>query len=140
MKKLLILSLSLLVLVACKTSEVIKYEYTSTTMMGKKTLIVTQDSVYTSFTGRGEPTSSARATSASEWSSLNKAVEELKLKDVRDLEAPTNKRATDAAPFGKVTLHTKDSIYQSKTFDGYDSHEALKPLMEQIRKIAESKK
>ena len=124
-----------LVFTACKSGDIISYKYSSTTMMGKSEWTITEDSVIYTFNGRSEPKREARATKATEWSALNKAIENIKLEEIADLKAPTEMRATDAAPFGKVYISTKDSTFKSKAFDGYNSHETLQPLLDEIKKI-----
>jgi hypothetical protein len=45
-------------------------------------------------------------------------------------------RATDAAPFARLTLTTKNGkSYTTKTFDGFKPHETLQPLLDEIQKI-----
>lgn len=124
------------VLTACNTKEIIQYEYKSTTMLGSRTLTITKDSVISSYFGRMEANRQARKTTPEEWEALKNSAKTIKLEEIRDLKSPTNKRATDAAPFGKVMLTTADSTYRSASFDGFDSHEMLKPLMEVIKEIA----
>jgi hypothetical protein len=125
--------------VACKELDVVQYEYRSTTMMGKTTVIITADSVITSVNGRGEPTRTARATETSEWTSLAASLKDVDFSKIATLESPTNKRATDAAPFGTIVISTKDSVYTSATFDGKNPHEMLQPLMKEIVKVWEKK-
>ncbi|MFT5822843.1 MAG: hypothetical protein ACI8ZM_004100 [Crocinitomix sp.] len=126
-------------IISCKTTDIIKYEYKSTTMLGSRILTVTQDSVVSSFSGRTTPTRSARATSPEEWTELKASATGLKLETISDLESPTNRRATDASPYGSVKLTTKDSTYHSSSFDGYDSHKALLTLTAVMAKIAGKK-
>lgn len=128
--------IAVFLIMSCKTADIVTYEYKSTTMLGSRILTVTQDSVVSSYRGRTEPTRSARATTSQEWAELKASVVNLKLKNISDLEAPTNKRATDAAPYGSVILTTKDSSYHSSSFDGYVSHKDLMPLMNVMRVIA----
>lgn len=129
---------ALMILTACNTKEIIRYEYKSTTMLGSRTLTITKDSVISSYSGRIESNRQARKTTAQEWEALKTSANGIKLEEIRDLKSPTNRRATDAAPFGKVMLTTADSTYRSASFDGYESHEMLKPLMEVIKEIANS--
>lgn len=126
------------VLLACKTTDVVKYEYRSSTMLGTRTITVTQDSVVTDFNGRIGSNRTARATTPQEWKELEASVKGLNLKEINDLPAPTNKRSTDAAPFGMVKLSTADSTYHSSSFDGFDSHAKLLPLMAIFQKIAKN--
>ncbi|MBN4071470.1 hypothetical protein JYT72_03050 [Crocinitomix catalasitica] len=139
MNKILIAGLIVLGLSACITNEVVTYEYRSTTMMGKTTITINKDSLTIDFMGRGEPFSNSRSTTEGEWEALAKALADIKLEDVPTFEAPSSLRDTDAAPFGTLFLHTKDTTYKSKTFDGYNSHDALQPLMDVIKKMVERK-
>lgn len=122
-------------IVSCKTIDIVSYEYKSTTMLGSRALIVTQDSVVSVFSGRSQNKRMARATTPEEWAQLKASVSNVKLEEIADLEAPTNKRSTDAAPFGSVILSTKDSTYKSGSFDGFDSHKVLLPLLGVMQKI-----
>ena len=64
----------------------------------------------------------------------------VKLEEINSLEAPSNKRATDAAPFAKMLFHTPDSTYESASFDHKNPHLMLKPTMEAILKIQAANK
>ena len=139
MKNLLFLGI-LLALLSCKDLEIEKVSYSSATMMGRTVTTVTKDSVTVAFNGRGEPTYYSRATKTSEWEGIMKSLAEVDLKKIAELEAPSNKRATDAAPFGMFEVSTKDSTYQSNGFDGKNPHAMLMPLMEEILKIQEANK
>lgn len=139
MKKILFFGVCVLTMLSCKELNFTKVEYRSTTMMGKTLVEITQDSVVVSFTGRGEPTRTARKTDSSEWMNLASALEGVDLNKIATLEAPTNKRATDAAPYGTIIISTKDSTYTSASFDGKNPHEMLMPLMNEIVKIWEKK-
>jgi hypothetical protein len=125
------------VMISCVEENIVQYEYRSTTMMGKTIVTIRQDSVVTTFNGRGTPTRTARATEASEWTALYKSLEGVDLDQVANLEAPTDKRSTDAAPFGVLVVTTVDSVYTSATFDGKNPHEMLMPLMNEVVKIWE---
>ena len=139
MRFMIFLTIVVLLTVSCKELNFTKVEYRSTTMMGKTSVEITADSVVISFNGRGEPTRSSRSTESSEWMSLGKAMEGVDLNKIATLEAPSNKRATDAAPYGTIFITTKDSTYTSASFDGKNPHEMLMPLMNEIVKIWEKK-
>jgi len=126
-------------LVACKELDVVKYEYRSTTMMGKTVVTITADSVVTEFNGRKESTRNARVTEPTEWAALAASLKEVDLDKIATLQAPTEKRATDAAPYGTIIISTKDSVYTSASFDGKNPHEMLQPLMKEIVKAWEKK-
>ena len=125
---------------ACKEKEVSKFEYQTVTMMGKTTMVMTKDLVTVDFAGRGEPSHYERATSSDEWMGLMSSLTTVKLEEINSLEAPSNKRATDAAPFAKMLFHTPDSTYESASFDHKNPHLMLKPTMEAILKIQAANK
>ena len=133
----LLICMTALSLISCEELEVNQFEYTTTTMMGRTQLLVTQDSVVVDFNGRGEPTHFSRATKAQEWSGLMLSLKEVDLDKVASLEAPSNKRATDAAPFAYFEFTTKDSTYRSASFDHKNPNSMLKPCMDEIIKIQE---
>lgn len=139
MKYLLIL-LSAFMLISCKELEIIRYEYSTSTQMGRTVLAVTQDSVTVTFNGRGEPTYWARETKDGEWEALNASMNGVDITKVPTLEAPSNRRATDAAPYAKFNFVGKDSTVTSASFDGGKPHEMLSPLMQEFIKIQEVNK
>ena len=138
--KYLIICFAALTLISCKELEVNTFEYTTSTMMGKTQMIVTQDSVTVDFNGRGEPTHFARATKSEEWSGLMLSLQEVDLDKIADLEAPSDMRSTDASPFAYFIFATKDSSYRSATFDHKNPNSMLMPTMEKILEIQEENK
>lgn len=135
--KYLIASFCALALISCKELEIDKVQYTTTTMMGRTLLAVTQDSVTVDFNGRGEPTHFARATKSDEWAGLLLSLQDVDLDKIASLEAPSDKRSTDAAPFAYFEFITKDSTYRSASFDHKNPNSMLMPSMEQVLKIQE---
>ncbi|MFT4602376.1 MAG: hypothetical protein ACI857_002562 [Arenicella sp.] len=133
--KYLLICLMALTLISCKELEVEKFEYQTVTMMGKTILSVTKDKVIVDFNGRGEPTHFERDTKDSEWVALMSGLREVKLDEVNSLKAPSDKRATDAAPFAKMLFSTPDSTYMSASFDHKNPNAMLMPIMDEILKI-----
>lgn len=136
--KFLILVAAAITLVGCKTVEVVSYQYRSSTMLGTRTVDISKDSVVTMFTGRTEDKRTSRVTTAQEWEELQTGVKTVKLEEIANLPSPTNGRQTDAAPYGMLTISTKDSTFQSASFDGFNAHQSLAPLMGTIQKISNS--
>lgn len=134
--KYLIPLFAVLLMVSCKTNDILQYQYKSATMIGSKTMTITKDSIIVVFNGRGKKTYDARLTTPEEWEELELATSRVDLKDLNTLESPSNMRQTDASPYGTIFLTTKDSTYNTQSFDGYNSHESLLPLMGVIKKIA----
>ena len=110
---------------SCKEAEVTKFEYTTVTMMGKTIMTVTPKLVTVDFSGRGEPTHFERETKDAEWIALMTSMKDVDLDKVNGLEAPSNKRATDASPFASFTFTTPDSTYKSAGFDHKNPNEML---------------
>ena len=137
MRTMILITVLTALLVSCEETDVVQYEYISSTMMGRTVVTITQDSVVTTFNGRGEPTRNARKTEASEWSALFKSLAEGDLNKMPTVESPTNGRATDRSPYGTLIITTKDSAYTSASFDGKNPHEMLMPLMNEVVKIWE---
>ena len=125
---------------SCKDLEIVRYEYSTSTQMGRTVLAVTQDSVIVTFNGRGEPSYWARETKEGEWESLNASMQDVDLSKVSSLEAPSNGRMTDRAPIAKFNFVGKDSSISSAPFDAGKPHEMLSPLMEVFSKIEEVNK
>ena len=126
--------------ISCEDIDVKKVEYHTTTMMGRTITTVRPDSVIVTFNGRGEPTYYARETEEGEWSTIVESIKEIDLDEIAELEAPSNKRATDAAPFAKFVVETKKGTYESNGFDGGNPNEALKPLMQAFENIKSNNK
>lgn len=139
MKYLLIL-VAAISLAACKDLDIQKVEYHTTTMMGKTVLSVTADSVTTSFNGRGKPTHEGRTTKSSEWLEVAESINGIEMEGISDLEAPSNKRETDAAAHAKFVVQIGGTTYTSGAFDAGHPHEKLMPLMDAISKIIEENK
>lgn len=134
--KLIFPALMAILFFSCKSGEVVQYEYKSTTMLGSRTIVITKDSVMTTYKGRVESAYHSRATLPTEWEELQTAGKTVKLEEISDLPSPTNKRQTDAAPFGTLYFTTKDSTFKSATFDGFEAHASLAPVMAVIQKIS----
>ena len=106
MRRLFFITALLLGISCSTTQEITEYRYTQSSMMGKVTIAVTQDSIVKSFVGRGNPSRNAFVTSEQTWNDLNKAMENVELKNLGNLQSPTNKRQTDAAPYGRLYFVT----------------------------------
>lgn len=136
----LLICLVAVTLFSCKEAEVTQFEYTTVTMMGKTIMTVSQDKVAVDFVGRSEPTHFERETKDSEWIALMTSMKEVDLDKVNGLEAPSNKRATDASPFASFSFVTPDSTYKSASFDHKNPNEMLMPLMQEFIKVQEENK
>ena len=137
MRYLIILLLGL-TFISCKDLEILKYEYHTSTQMGRTILSVTKDSVVVTFNGRGEPVYWAREIEENEWDSVVASMKDVQLDQVSNLKSPSNDRATDRVPIAKFSFVGKDSTLTSSSFDAGNPHEMLSPLMLVFKKIEES--
>lgn len=118
---------------ACRHSKIVRCDYHSVTMMAHRTVVVTKDSVSLTVERRLDSSSfTAKRMKRAAWRKLVKSAAAVQLDSIRNLKAPSNDRATDAAPFGRIWLYTKDSTYASSTFDGRRPHSMLAPVMQSI--------
>lgn len=102
----------------------------------QKTIILRPDSVfYHENNPKTGDIEANRETVPAEWKQLTEAVSGLSLDDIDKLESPTNNRASDKALHSNITIKTSKGEYKSSTFDGYNPHKKLSPLVEQIREI-----
>jgi hypothetical protein len=138
--RILILASITLLFMSCKDLEITRYEYQTSTMMGKTVLAVTPDSVIVTFNGRGEPTYYARGIKDAEWNDVNASMKNVDLSKVSSLESPTNGRESDRSPYAKFNFIGKDSTISSADFDGGKPHDMLQPLMKEFEKIQEKNK
>ena len=134
----LLIVLTAFTIISCEELEILRYEYHTTTQMGKTVLAVTQDSVTVKFNGRGEPTYWGRAVKQSEWNALGESMADVDLSKVSSLPAPTNNRATDRSPYAKFVFVGKDSTVISADFDAGKPNDMLRPLMNQFLEIDKS--
>jgi hypothetical protein len=138
--RILLLAIATITLMSCQDLDIVKYEYQTSTMMGRTVLSVTQDSVVVTFSGRGEPTYYGRAVKPSEWKAVNASMKKVDLTEVPFLKAPSNARATDRVAYAKFTFIGEKTSTTSSDFDANKPHDMLMPLMKEIQKIQKANK
>lgn len=77
-----------------------------------------------------------RKVTAEEWTNLSNVISNLTLKDLPSLPSPTMKRASDGAMHATITITTADGKSYAHGYDDENPHEALKPLLKQLRAIS----
>jgi hypothetical protein len=70
--------------------------------------------------------------SAKDWSTITNSVKKIKLADIPKWEAPTKAREYDGATHCTISVSTKNSQYQSQTFDGGQPMKQLQALYNAI--------
>ena len=73
-----------------------------------------------------------------EWEALLETMKALDLGALNDLEVPSDRRASDAAPHAVLKLRKKDSVYETKSFDHGNPPQAIRPLVQAILRLAEN--
>lgn len=96
----------------------------------KDSLIISQNN----FRGDRQSTKDRRPFTNAEWNTLLETLDGVELTAIPDLVSPTQKREVDAAAFGTITITTSKESY-THSFDDYNPHATLMPLMNHIRKL-----
>ncbi len=76
--------------------------------------------------------------SNNEWEALLKHLQNLKISELNKLEAPSDSRASDAAPHAILSIRKNDTIYKTSSFDHGNAPSAIKPLVQAILRLAEN--
>lgn len=141
MKQLLILTVFTVnsFLVFGQPDETIKeFSFQTGSMIGKKTIIIHEDSVFFETIRRTTPMDTTRIRKElpkSDWINLLNSIADQKFIDLIDLPSPTNLRAVDAASSSTLSITTDKARYDCGFFDNYQSHKKLAALMVLIQEI-----
>lgn len=73
-----------------------------------------------------------------QWKKILKLVDEIKLKNLSTLKAPSEKRKFDGAAHAKLKVLYKDDLYESSSFDHGNPPIEIKDLVEYIIKLSKS--
>ena len=74
--------------------------------------------------------------SKSQVSKLNSVLNEIKLSEIENLEAPTEKRFTDGALSASFTIKKDDAVYISSDFDHQNPPKELKELYQLLEEFS----
>ena len=142
MKKLVIIFLVLIVGQSMVSQEKINefaFEYEAVTRgfyqkikVNKETLVFSEDRI--------EKKSSTVKLNNKQWKKMLELVNEIKLKNLSSLKAPSEKRKFDGAAHSKLKVLYKDDLYQSSSFDHGNPPIEIKGLVEYIIKLSQSAK
>ena len=136
MKKYIFWGIVSVLLVGCASSNIIGYAYTEGTMMGSTKMTITADSLKFLRYKEGQRSDEAHLSNGEDWTLIHKMGKHIDYKGIDTLTSPTMGRATDAAPFAMLEIMTKDSVYQSASFDGGSPPASIAALVLQLRKIS----
>ncbi len=111
-----------------------KIEFTSTTRGSQELITVSRNKIVRQKTGIENNTKTIKI-SPKQWQQLRYVVQQIDLKKIGELPAPSNASHHDGAKSSNFVIKAHRKTYQSSTFDNYDSPDALKPLMNKILKF-----
>lgn len=144
MKIILILLSTILMAFSCENvqleKEITMIEFSSGGMSGYNERIqITPDKVITTIEQKRSQEDAVireHAITKDEWSQLVSTLESIDFSEIENFESPTMKRAYDGAMHSEIIVATSTKKYVSPSFDDYNPHEKLQPLMNGIRELA----
>ncbi|MGV6860350.1 MAG: hypothetical protein ACWA41_01185 [Putridiphycobacter sp.] len=136
MKKLGFIIVLAAIMLSCMKDKIISYTYKAGTRGYQVEISVSKDSTHIIQSGRVSKTMSYE-TSSDFWKQLKSDTKSVELKEIGQLKSPTNKRQLDAAAHASLTIATKDSIYQSSSFDGGQPPAMIKAIVDALVTEAE---
>jgi hypothetical protein len=144
MKKTALLLLVLVFASSCKSAlnkenKNIVMEYEVSTRGSFKKVIVKEDATITFFDREGKNLSTQKM-DKDVWNNLLDMLNAVDLKSIKDLDAPSNNRATDRVPSGKLTVINQQNTYVSNFFDHGNPPAAIQKIVKQMIEIAEFEK
>lgn len=80
----------------------------------------------------------SEALSSQDWATLLKHLEEIEVSKINQLKAPSDARASDAAPHAILSIRKNDTIYKTNSFDHGHAPAVVKPLIQVILRLAEN--
>ncbi len=136
MKLLFICFLALVTTKTCSQEGVSKIEYQATSRGFYYKVVVNANNV--TVTPKRESNSITKKCKAKSWKKLETIVNEIKLKEIKNLKAPSEKSHYDGAASAHITIVKNGNTYISNNFDHGNPPEVLQPLVNQILSLAES--
>ena len=118
----------LLFLISC-SPKIISFTYVTGSMGGSSSTQMTADSIFEVKMDRHGSVKNAMEFSKGEWKALSKEGKSIDLNGVDTIQSPTHRRKVDAAPYAYLIFKTKDSTYQSASFDGGEPPVKLKNVV-----------
>ena len=73
-----------------------------------------------------------------EWDGLVETIKVLDIEKLKDLEAPSDLRASDASPHAVLKLSKNDTVFETKNFDHGNPPQSIRPLVQAILRLSEN--
>ena len=142
MKKMLILFVTLIVgqtVISQEKLTDLKLEYQAISRGSFEKMTLTKDVMFYS-DDRGKKTTATVNLSEKQWDKVNRLVNQIKLKELPYLKAPSDKRKYDGAAHGQLKITFKDRVYESSGFDHGNPPLEIKNLVNYIISLSQSGK
>lgn len=110
-------------------------EYSACTRGFSQLVVIQKQEIKVNTNRRGVESIISEKISNADWAILIATFQKIKLSDIESFKAPSNKRSTDAAAIGQLTIKHLESSYSSQTFDDGNPPKELKQLLEKIAEI-----
>ena len=135
----LVVATSLCLTARCQSAQSVqKIEFTTMTRGYQKQVFISPDSVIEIVDGRSDDHKvEKRKLDGESWDQLVGKLNDLKLSDIEALQAPSSRRAVDAAKHSTLKLIDQAGKSWEHTFDDQSPNEKLKPFMDYILQLTE---
>lgn len=110
-------------------------EYSVRTRGFSQLVVIQKQEIKVNTNRRGVESMISENISNADWAILIIEFQKIKMADIESFKAPSNKRSTDAAAIGQLTIKHLESTYSSQSFDDGNPPKALKKLLEKIAEI-----
>ena len=117
----------------------IVFEYEASTRGSFKKVIVKEDAILTTFERDGSKFSTQKM-SKDTWKQLMTLVNKIELEKMKSLKSPSNERATDRVPSGKLTIINQEKTFFSDFFDHGNPPPKIAALTNMIVDLADFEK
>lgn len=114
-------------------------EYTANTRGFYKKISVQNQMISVSKNREVAEMPTGRKISDSDWTELINCFEIIKLENLATLKAPTEKRFYDGAAIANLKISTKDTVYESSSFDHGFPPAEINKLVKKLISISEKK-
>ncbi|QYA25051.1 hypothetical protein G3I01_05850 [Gramella sp. MT6] len=98
---------------------------------------ITPEKIHLKSTGLNA-SENANSITNKDWKMLLEKLEDVDVSRINQLKAPSDSRASDAAPHAILSIRKNDTIYKTNSFDHGNAPETIKPLVEAILRLAEN--
>ena len=111
-------------------------EYSASTRGYSHVTTIKNQEITIETNSRGSKSTQTGKISAADWKILIAEFQKLKLDNIKDLVAPSDKRATDAAAFGQLKITHQEKEFTSNDFDNGNPPPDIAKFTNKVTEIA----